>query len=48
METTYSKEELQAHLELIKPTGYDLKLLENEFKKSYKTESIFLIRVGRF
>ena len=31
METVYNKEELLAHLELIKPSGYALESFENEF-----------------
>ena len=31
METVYNKEELQVHLELIKPAGYALESFENEF-----------------
>ena len=32
METTYNREDLQAHLELIKPSGYALESTENEFR----------------
>lgn len=31
MEITYNREDLQAHLELIKPAGYTLESFENEF-----------------
>ena len=38
MDTTYNKENLQVHLELLKPSGYLLESFENEFFYS-KTES---------
>lgn len=31
METTYNREDLQAHLELIKPAGFTLESFEDEF-----------------
>lgn len=47
MNTTYNKENLQVHLELLKPSGYTLESFENEFFYT-KDESLRKITITPF